>query len=85
VRDPLNKEKYSDVDGADLINKQILIVPKIYDDSTEKMSYITAIFDNFVVTMGNQEFKIATIRFDIACPYEEWLLDGRTLRPYAIM
>jgi hypothetical protein len=37
------------VDGADLINKQILIVPKIFDDSTEKMSYVTALFDGFVV------------------------------------
>ena len=34
VRDPLNKEKYPDVDGAELINRQILIVPKIFDDST---------------------------------------------------
>ncbi len=84
VRDPLDS-KYPDVDGADLINKQILIVPKIYDDSTEKTSYITAIFNNFNVTLGNSDFKIATIRFDIACPYEEWLLDGHTLRPYAIM
>ena len=85
VRDPLDKDKYPDVDGADLINKQILIVPKIFDDSTEKTSYIVALFDNFIVTMANEEFKIATIRFDIACPYEEWLLDGHTLRPYAIM
>lgn len=85
VRDPFDKDKYDDVDGAELINKQILIVPKIFDDDTEKTSYIVALFDNFVVTMGNTEFKIATIRFDIACPYEEWLLDGHTLRPYAIM
>lgn len=85
VRDPLDTKKYEDVDGAELINKQILIVPKIFDDSTEKTSYIVALFDNFVVTMGNTDFKIATVRFDIACPYEEWLLDGRTLRPYAIM
>ena len=34
VRDPFNEEKYPKVDGADLINKQILIVPKIFDDST---------------------------------------------------
>lgn len=85
VRDPLNKEKYPDVDGAELINRQILIVPKIFDDSTEKMSYVTALFSNFVVNYLNPEFKISTIRFDIACPYEEWLLDGRTLRPYLIM
>ena len=85
VRDPLDKEKYPDVDGTELINKQILIIPKIWDEDVEKTSYITAIFDNFVVTMANEEFKIATIRFDIACPYEEWLLNDHTLRPYAIM
>lgn len=85
VRDPLNTEKYKDVDGTELINKQILIIPKIYDDSTEKMSYITAIFDDFVVNMLNPEFKTSTVRFDIACPYDEWLLDAHTLRPYLIM
>lgn len=85
VRDPLDKEKYPNVDGSDLINKQILIIPKIYDDSIEKMSYITAIFDDFVVNQINPEFKITTIRFDIACPYDEWLLDNHTLRPYLIM
>lgn len=85
VRDPFNKEKYPDVDGADLINKQILIVPKIFDDSTEKMSYVTAVFSNFVVNQFNPEFKISTIIFDIACPYEEWQLDETSLRPYLIM
>ena len=74
-----------DVDGTELINKQILIVPKIFDDSTEKMSYITAIFDDFVVNQINPEFKVSTIRFDIACPYDEWLLNERSLRPYLIM
>lgn len=85
VRDPFNTEKYPDVDGAELINKQILIVPKIYDDSTEKMSYITAIFDDFYVNMLNPEFKTSTVRFDIACPYDEWLLNDKSLRPYLIM
>ena len=83
--DPVTKKEQPDVDGAELINKQILIVPKIYDDSTEKMSYITAIFDNFVVNIMNPEFKISTLRFDITCPYDEWLLNGHSLRPYLIM
>ena len=82
--DPLS-DNYPDIDGADLIHKQILIVPKIYDDSTEKMSYVTAIFDNFSVNPLNPEFKLATIRFDIACPYNEWILHGESLRPYLIM
>lgn len=85
VRDPFDEKKYSDVDGMDLINKQILIVPKIFDDSTEKMSYVTAIFTSFSVNQLNTEFKNSTVRFDVACPYEEWLLDGESLRPYLIM
>ena len=68
-----------------MINKQILIVPKIYDGSNEKMSYVTAIFDDFVVNQINPEFKISTVRFDIACPYDEWLRDDTSLRPYLIM
>lgn len=85
ARNALDKDAYPDVNGLELINKQLLIVPKIYDDSIEKMSYVTAIFDNFVVNQINPEFKISTVRFDIACPYDEWVLDGKSLRPYVIM
>lgn len=67
------------------MGKQILIVPKLFDESTEKMSYIIAVFDDFVVNQLNPEFKISTIRFDIACPYDEWLLDEESLRPYLLM
>jgi len=49
------------------------------------MSYVTAVFDDFVVNQLNPEFKVSTIRFDIACPYDEWVLDDRSLRPYLIM
>lgn len=84
VRDPFS-DKYEDVDGVDLLNRQILAVPKVFDASTEKMSYIVAVFDNFVVNQFNPEFKISTIRFDVACPYDEWVLDENSLRPYLIM
>ena len=80
-----NGKPQPDVDGIELINKQILIIPKIYDDSTEKMSYITAIFDGFVTSQLNPEFKISTVRFDIACPYDEWILNDHSLRPYLLM
>lgn len=85
VRDPFNKEKYPDVDGVDLMNKQLLIIPKIFDDDTEKMSYVVAIFTDFSVNGINNDFKITRIRFDIACPYDEWVLDENSLRPYLIM
>ena len=85
VRDPFDKEKYPDVDGVSLLNKQIMIVPKIFDDSTEKTSYIVAIFSNFVTNTLNPDFKLSTVRFDVACPYDEWVLDERSLRPYLMM
>ena len=85
VRDPFNKEKYDDVDGINLLNKQIMIVPKIWDESTEKMSYVVTLFSNYTVNLLNPEFKLATVRFDIACPYDEWVLNEHSLRPYLIM
>ena len=83
VRNPFSPD-LEDVNGDDLIHKQILIIPKTYDDSREQMSYVTALFSNFTVNT-NQEFKNATLRFDIACPYTEWVLDDQSLRPYLIM
>ena len=85
LKDATTGKDQPNVDGAELINKQLLIIPKIYDDSTEKMSYVTAIFDDFVVNQFNPEFKVSTLRFDIACPYDEWVLDDTSLRPYLIM
>ena len=85
VRDPFNKEKYKDVDGIDLLNKQIMIVPKPWDESTEKMSYVVALFSSYIDNIANSEFKLASITFDIACPYDEWVLDEQSLRTYLIM
>lgn len=84
-KDPITGKDQLDVDGSELINRQILIVPKVFDDSTEKMSYVIAVFDDFIVNQLNPEFKVSTVRFDIACPYDEWILNERSLRPYLIM
>ena len=83
--DPITGKEQPDIDGLDLLHKQILIVPKVFDDSTEKMSYVIAVFHSFVVNQLNTEFKVSTIRFDIACPYDEWVLNNQSLRPYLIM
>ena len=84
TRDPFDKE-YPDVDGVSLLNKQIMIMPKIFDESTEKTSYIVAMFSNFVTNSLNPDFKLSTVRFDIACPYDEWVLNDKSLRPYLMM
>ena len=84
-QDPITGKDQPDVDGIELIHKQILIVPKVFDDSTEKMSYVISVFDDFTVNQLNPDFKVSTVRFDIACPYDEWILNGNSLRPYLIM
>ena len=85
VRDPFNNQKYEDVDGIYLLNKQIMITPKIWDESTEKTSYVVALFNSFVTNIMNPDYKIDTISIDVACPYDEWVMDGQSLRPYLIM
>ena len=85
VRDPLDSDKYEPVDGLLLLNKQIMITPKIWDESTEKTSYVVVLFDSFVTNMMNPDYKIDTLSFDVACPYDEWVLNGHSLRPYLIM
>ena len=62
-----------------------MITPKIWDEDTEKTSYIVALFDSFSANMMNKEYKLDVISFDIACPYDEWVLNGHSLRPYLIM
>lgn len=85
VKDPFDTDKYQDVDGVLLLNKQIMITPKIWDEDTEKTSYIVALFDTFTNNLINPDFKIDTLSFDIACPYDEWILNGHSLRPYLLM
>ena len=81
--DPFS-DKYEDVNGADLLHKQIVIVPKIPEEGIE-CSFIIAVFDNFTINPANPDFKVTRIRFDIVCPYSEWVIDADSLRPYLIM
>lgn len=82
---PLDKEELEDVDGIDLINKQIVIVPKVPENGDMECSFVIVVFDKYIVNPNNDDFKLCTLRFEIVCPYEEWLLDESNLRPYLIM
>ena len=61
-----------------------LIDPKTGKDQPD-VDGVAAIFDDYTVNTLNPEFKVSTLRFDIACPYDEWILNAHTLRPYLIM
>lgn len=82
--DPLDTEKHSDVNGFDLLHKQIILVPKYPEDEIEH-SYIMAVFSGFSINPMNPDFKTTQIRFDIVCPYSEWIINDSSLRPYLIM
>lgn len=81
---PFDEEKYPDVDGVDLLHKQVIIVPKFPEEGIE-CSFIVAVFDNFTINPNNPDYKLTRIRFDIVCPYSEWVIDQGSLRPYLIM
>lgn len=82
--DPLNIDLHKDVNGVDLLHKQIVIIPKFPEDGIES-SFVLAVFDNFTINPSNPDFKLTRIRFDIVCPYTEWVINENSLRPYLIM
>lgn len=77
-------ESLEDVNGIELLNNQIIVVPK-YPESGEESSFILIIFDNYSINPVNPDFKLTSIRFDIVCPYSEWIIDAGNLRPYLLM
>ena len=78
-------ENLPDVDGLDLIHKQICIIPKIPEPDGDERSFLTIFFDKYIVNTQNPDFKLSTIRFDIICPFNEWIVNDSNLRPYLIM
>lgn len=84
VKDPFDSS-LPDLTGEDLINKQIIIVPRIPDDTEEKSSFVIITFDKFFHNETNLSFKLLTIRFDVVCPFDEWILSIDSFRPFLIM
>lgn len=83
-QNPLDKNQHEDVNGLELLHKQILIIPKFPEDGIES-SFVLTVFDNFTINPNNPDFKLTRIRFDIVCPYTEWIVNESSLRPYLIM
>ena len=82
-RDALSREPLTEAQSADLIGKNIRIVPKLYVDK-DVLTYIIISMDNFVQNPTNPEFRDNTITFDIICHLDQWQLKDFQLRPYRI-
>ena len=82
---PLEHPDLTQDEIDEMLGRNILIVPKIPDELDDKLCYVMVLLDRYQVLPSNSEFKTAEIRFVVLCPTDRWVIDEKTLRPYAIM
>lgn len=83
TKDALDRPPIGEDATYELFGKNIKIVPKLYIDGSV-LSYIIISFDNFTPNVTNPEFRDNIISFDILCHFDQWELQGFSLRPYKI-
>lgn len=83
--DPLNKEKHPDtIDGLTLLNKTIRFVPLLTADEQNVKAKIVIVCDSGDITQ-NLDNELLSFKIYVYCPFEQWLIAGEDLRPFAIM
>lgn len=82
--DALSRPDISNDIKAEMINKNIRVVPKLpFNQSQESVIIIT--FDSFITNDNNPEFRDNVIMIDVLCPIDTWVMSDYMLRPYKIM
>ena len=81
-RDALDRPALNDKQKAELMGKNIKIIPKLYVDGSV-LAYILISMDNFTPS-ANPQFRDNIITFDIVCHFDQWQLKDFQLRPYRI-
>lgn len=71
--DALERENITEEQSYNLINKNIVFVPK-NKVSPEVKNFILISFDNFVPNLTNPQFRNNIVEFDILCHYDQWKL-----------
>lgn len=84
--DPLDKDKHPEyIDGLTLMNKNIRIVPLLKADDQTTSSKLVLLFDEGEINNSNSDNENVSLMINVYCPFEEWLIAGDQLRPFAIM
>ena len=83
TKDALDRPNISEDASLELFGKNIKIVPRLYIDNSV-LNYIIISFDNFSPNASNPEFRDNIISFDVICHFDQWQLQGFSLRPYKI-
>lgn len=84
--DPLNKEKHPEhLDGLKFLNQLVRVVPLLTAEEQNTKSKIVVLFDGGDVSSANSDNENISLTIAVYCPFEEWLIAGDTIRPFAIM
>lgn len=83
-KDPLSHKDLNQDEIDEMIGKNILFTPVIPDEEQQAESFLTILFENYQIN-ENIDFKDATLRFDIICPSNTWVINDSELRPFKIM
>ena len=84
--DPINRETHKEqINGLELLNKNIRFVPLMLIDDQKETSKIVLVYDEGDVNSYNSDNENMSLLINIYCPFNEWLIAGDNLRPFAIM
>lgn len=85
--DPLDKNKHPDtIDGTQILKKKLIrFIPLITPEEQNTKSKIVLMFNNGLVSSQNSDNENLNLNIIVFCPFEEWIISGDTLRPFAIM
>ena len=84
--DPLNKQLHPDeINGVSLLHKNIRVIPLISSNEQTTQSKIVLLYDEGEININNSDNENISFLITVYCPFDEWLITGNTLRPFAIM
>jgi hypothetical protein len=84
--EPLNITTHPDkIKGISLLHKNIRVIPLLTPEEQSTQSKIVLLYDNGELNNFNPDNENLSFIINVYCPFNEWLIAGDTLRPFAIM
>lgn len=89
-KDPLNPSVYpEEIDGYKLMHKNIKFVPllllKEINDDQKSDSKLVLFIEDGAINGLNSDNENLSLLINVYCPFNQWLIAGDNLRPFAIM
>ena len=70
---------------GEILNHYIKVVPLLLNEDMTTKSKVVIFFDSGIVNQSNPDHENVSLLINIYCPFKEWLIEGDTIRPLAIM